>query len=113
MLQNWLLAYEFPDTVLLVTHDTVHALCSVKKGKVVVAAVWNFIQPLTPLATLLEQLNQDAPNVRVTIQTYKRTKDDAENQKVMLSFLSAMDNHVSAVCGGIDPWGVETRGRVH
>ncbi|KAK9761234.1 FACT complex subunit spt16, partial [Basidiobolus ranarum] len=61
-LQTWLLGYEFPSTLILITPDTIHFITSASKGN------------------LLEGLKLG--NNQVPIEIHKRSKDEAHNRKL-------------------------------
>ncbi|ORX99261.1 SPT16-domain-containing protein [Basidiobolus meristosporus CBS 931.73] len=61
-LQTWLLGYEFPSTLLVVTADTFHFITSASKGN------------------LLEGLKVGSS--QVPIEIHKRSKDDAHNRQL-------------------------------
>ncbi|KAJ1922840.1 FACT complex subunit spt16 [Tieghemiomyces parasiticus] len=69
-LHNWLLSYELPNTLLVITPTAYHFVASSNK------------------ATLLEALEK-ASDVRdkVALHVYRRTKDDAENSRTFQTIL--------------------------
>ena len=128
--QTWLLAYEFPDTVLCITKEKLYAFCSQKKGTSgLVAWLWSNRLPtclshyltasthpstyptayptplLTHTANILAQLNSASVVAnQIPVETFVRTKDEAQSATAMKEFIAVMAGFVSALTGVRASW---------
>ncbi|KAG5439124.1 hypothetical protein PCANB_001423 [Pneumocystis canis] len=71
-LHNWLLGYEFPDMLMLLTQEMVYFLTSDKK------------------ATILEMLREDLQCFPITV--FRRSKQPTESAEVLKKIVSVMEN---------------------
>ena len=72
-MHNWLLGYEFPETIVVLTPDKVGIVTSVKKG------------------TMLEQLNTAFFENQTQVSIFKREKDGSNQEEVLASLLEFID----------------------
>jgi nucleosome binding factor SPN SPT16 subunit len=89
-LKNWLLAYEFPDTILILDskRDTMFAYCSPKKASL-----------LEQLNTLPAGVSTDKALIKVQAHTRPKGANDEEARKTLDAFLekALKENNVTTV----------------
>ncbi|KAJ3295188.1 FACT complex subunit spt16 [Borealophlyctis nickersoniae] len=88
LLHTWLLGYEFPDTLLMVTKDKWVFMTTSKKGLdfAWLGHIVDLPHTYLRLGTILEGLRKGA-NGEVTLEILKRTKDPAHNKDLFAQVL--------------------------
>ena len=101
MMQTYLLGYEFPSTLMLLTKRKVYFVVSSTKG----ASSFLHSRPRSPQADHLDSSAKllgpimtapaSAGEDKVEVEILTRTKDDAENKKLFQRILDVIGSEVS------------------
>jgi nucleosome binding factor SPN SPT16 subunit len=91
--QFWLLGYEFPTTLMLLTVDTLYVLTTQKKGEKLFSAILAAYSD-NPIAKHLESLKGG----RFPIEVLIRGKDAAENESLFVKITDIINNAGVSCC---------------